>query len=257
MAQNLFDVAGTGNRSYTLMDANFTQLWSMRDKVRTGAYGSYSGYSPATYVLNLGPVDVTTNAFYVFGGTGSGAGFTDAGNSADNRLQEFFFDSGVLRAQAVNDAYSAVLEWMAVTGGYAAGITSIRWTANAFQFAGSGSVLVVGTGGLGYGTGSGGSIAQATSKSTGVTLNKTNGQITLNSASLAADTAVSFTLTNSTISATDLIVLNHVSAGTFGAYMIDGRAAAGSATIVVRNLTAGALAEAIVIGFAVVKAVTS
>ena len=109
----------------------------------------------------------------------------------------------------------------------------------------------------GYSTGEGGTVTQATSKATGVTLNKKCGQITLNAASLAASTTVSFVLTNSTIAATDLLVLNHVSVGTFGGYTLNARAAAGSATIDVRNVTAGALAEAIVIGYAIVKAVTA
>lgn len=109
----------------------------------------------------------------------------------------------------------------------------------------------------GYVTGEGGTVTQATSKSTGVTLSKRCGQITLNGAALAANTTVSFTLTNSTIAATDLLVLNHVSAGTAGAYLLNAQAAAGSASINVRNITAGSLSEAIVIGFAVIKAVTA
>jgi len=108
----------------------------------------------------------------------------------------------------------------------------------------------------GYITGEGGTVTQATSKATAVTLNKKCGQITMNAASLAA-TTVTFTLTNSTIAATDLLVLNHVSGGTAGAYLLNAQAAAGSASINVRNVTAGALAEAIVIGFAVIKAVTA
>lgn len=109
----------------------------------------------------------------------------------------------------------------------------------------------------GYITGEGGTVTQATSKATGVTLNKRCGQITLNAAALAASTTVSFTLTNSTIAATDLLVLNHVSVGTAGAYTLNAQAAAGSASINVRNVTAGSLSEAIVIGFAVIKATTA
>jgi hypothetical protein len=109
----------------------------------------------------------------------------------------------------------------------------------------------------GYITGEGGTVTQATSKSTAVTLNKKCGQITMHNASLAADTTVSFTLTNSTIAATDLLVLNHVSGGTAGSYLLNAQAAAGSASVNVRNITAGSLGEAIVIGFAVVKAVTA
>jgi hypothetical protein len=109
----------------------------------------------------------------------------------------------------------------------------------------------------GYITGEGGTVTQATSKATAVTLSKKCGQITLNAASLAADTTVSFTLTNSTIAATDLLVLNHVSGGTAGAYLLNAQCGAGSASINVRNITAGSLGEAIVIGFAVIKAVTA
>jgi len=109
----------------------------------------------------------------------------------------------------------------------------------------------------GYITGEGGTVTQATSKATAVTLNKKCGQITMNAASLAADTTVTFTLTNSTIAATDLLVLNHDSGGTAGSYLLNAQCGAGSVAINVRNVTAGALAEAIVIGFAVIKAVTA
>ena len=106
----------------------------------------------------------------------------------------------------------------------------------------------------GYITGEGGTVTQATSKATAVTLNKKCGQITMNAAALAAATTVTFVLTNSTIAATDLLVLNHVSGGTAGAYLLNAQAAAGSASVNVRNITAASLSEAIVIGFAVIKA---
>lgn len=110
---------------------------------------------------------------------------------------------------------------------------------------------------FGYGAGAGGTVTQATNKSTGVTLNTSCGQVTMNGANLVTATAVSFTLTNSQIAATDVLILNNVSGGSLGAYMFGARCAAGSATITVRNLTAGDLAEALVIGFAVIKASTT
>lgn len=110
---------------------------------------------------------------------------------------------------------------------------------------------------FGYGAGAGGTQTQQTNKSTTVVLNTRCGQITMHNAELAANTAVSFTLTNSQIAATDLLVINHVATGTTGAYMFGARCAAGSATITVRNITAGALSEALVIGFAVIKASTT
>jgi hypothetical protein len=108
------------------------------------------------------------------------------------------------------------------------------------------------TGVFGYVSGTG-TITQATNKATAVTLNSPSGQITLNGAALAADTTVSFTLTNSSITANDVLILNHLSAGTAGSYLLNAQAAAGSASINIRNITAGSLSEAIVIGFAVIK----
>ena len=130
----------------------------------------------------------------------------------------------------------------------------------------SGSILYNNAGALGggplfdstkgtLGYTAGGTVTQATNKATGVTLNGASGRITMNGASLALDTTVSFTLTNSSITANDLLILNHVSGGTPGSYLLNASAAAaGSVTIDVRNITAGILSEAIVIGFAVFKA---
>jgi hypothetical protein len=111
------------------------------------------------------------------------------------------------------------------------------------------------TNAFGYVTG--GTVTQSTNKSTTVVLNKPSGQITMNNASLNAATVVSFTLTNSTISSTDLLVINHVSGGTIGAYTFNGVCGSGSATIYVRNATAGSLGEAIVLRYAVIKGATS
>ena len=123
---------------------------------------------------------------------------------------------------------------------------------NAGAYAGGNLGYNATTGAFGYLSGTG-TITQATNKATGVTLNSPSGQITLNGAALAADTTVSFTLTNSSITANDVLILNHISAGTAGSYLLNAQAAAGSASINVRNITAGSLSEAIVIGFAVIK----
>ena len=119
----------------------------------------------------------------------------------------------------------------------------------------TGNQVISGAGKHGYATGSGGVVTQATSKSTGVTLSKPTGQITLNNAALAADTTVSFTLTNTVIEANDILILNHISVGSAGSYLLNAQSAAGSASINVRNITTGSLSEPIVIAFAVIKAV--
>ena len=107
------------------------------------------------------------------------------------------------------------------------------------------------TTGIGYANlvGAGGTVTQATDKSTGVTLNASNGLITMAVADLLADTVVSFTLTNDRIQDTDFIMLQHNSAGTVGAYILSAQPAAGSAVINVANRTTGTLGEAIVIRF--------
>jgi hypothetical protein len=136
-------------------------------------------------------------------------------------------------------------------------VTPVIGAATGTSLSTTGSQLITGTGKQGYNTGSGGTVTQLTNKATGVTLDKTNGSITMDAANLNAATTVSFTLTNSTIEAGDILVMNHISGGTAGSYLLNAQSAAGSASINVRNITAGALAEAIVIRFAVIKAVSA
>jgi hypothetical protein len=108
---------------------------------------------------------------------------------------------------------------------------------------------------IGYAAGAQGSVTQATSKSTGVTLNKSAGQITMNNAQLNAGAAVTFTLTNSVISAKDAIIVNVSGGGTAAAYTTYiSSMTAGSADVTLRNLSAGNLSEAVVINFAVIHA---
>ena len=105
---------------------------------------------------------------------------------------------------------------------------------------------------IGYAAAAQGTVTQATSKSTGVTLNTSAGQITMNGASLATVTNVTFTLTNSTISAKDVLLLT-VTNGTSGAYnAFVSSMAAGSATITLRNISGGSLSEAVVLNFAII-----
>ena len=117
-----------------------------------------------------------------------------------------------------------------------------------------GADYVYSAGEIGYGTGAQGTVTQATSKSTGVTLNKSAGQITMNGAALAAATNVTFTLTNSTLSAKDVLILNVSGAATSGAYNCwVSSMSAGSATVTLRNITAAtSLSEAVVINFAII-----
>lgn len=113
--------------------------------------------------------------------------------------------------------------------------------------------------GIGYSTGAGGAVTQATNKTTGVTLSKICGRITMNNASLAAGAEAVFVVTNTAIAATDVVIVNVVGGVT---NQEDYRSfaqtiAAGTFEIAVTNETAGALGEAVVLNFAIIKAVIS
>lgn len=118
----------------------------------------------------------------------------------------------------------------------------------------SGNVVIGGAGGLGYTTGSGGAVTQTVSRTTGVTLNKTNGSITLVSAAGLA-TYQSFTVTNSTVAATDTIIINQKS-GTDIYEVFITAVAAGSFRVTFAT-TGGVTTEQPVFNFAVIKAVTA
>ncbi len=114
------------------------------------------------------------------------------------------------------------------------------------------------TGGIGYATGAGGTVAQGTSKATGVTLNAVTGQITMFNDALGAGAKVSFAVANTSIGTTDGAVVWVDSGGTANAYRAAVTAVGVSTfTITVENITGGGLSESPVIGFAVIKAVTS
>lgn len=113
------------------------------------------------------------------------------------------------------------------------------------------------TGKFGYSTG-GGTVTQATNKTTAVTLNAKSGQITMNNASMSSNTTAGFTLTNSFVAATDVVIVNIASGATADGYILTVDAvAAGSCRISVRHNSGGALGEALVLNFVVIKGVTS
>ena len=107
---------------------------------------------------------------------------------------------------------------------------------------------------IGYAASAQGTVTQATSKSTAVTLNTSMGRITMNNASLATATNATFTLNNSSISANDTVILT-ISGGqaTPGSYNVFANAlATGSVSITLRNISGGSLSEAVVINFCVI-----
>lgn len=127
-------------------------------------------------------------------------------------------------------------------------------SSGAATMAGAGTFAVTGSGTLGYGTGSGGTVTQGTSRTQGVTLDKTNGAITLVSAA-GTTTWQSFTVTNNKVAATDTVIVNQKS-GT-DLYMIHVTAVAAGSFRITFATTGGTTTEQPVFNFAVIKAVTS
>lgn len=119
----------------------------------------------------------------------------------------------------------------------------------------SGAVLSSGTGGIGYATGAGGAVTQATSRTTGVTLNKTSGAITMFTAAGSA-TPASFTVTNSTVAATDTIILN-IKSGATNTYFYFVTAVAAGSFVVTFWTTGGTASDTPVINYNVIKGVAA
>ena len=118
----------------------------------------------------------------------------------------------------------------------------------------SGYGIEVKSGAIGYGTGAGGAVTQATSRTTGVTLNTVCGSITLVSAAGSA-AYNTFTVTNSTVAATDVVRVSQKS-GT-DKYIIHVTATGAGTFDITFATTGGTTTEQPVFNFTVMKAVTS
>ncbi len=105
----------------------------------------------------------------------------------------------------------------------------------------------------------GGTVTQATSKSTGVTLNTHSGQITTHGASLAAGAEVGFTVTNNSVSSTDVIVLNIASGATADTYLVGVDAITNSTSfrIIISNVSGSAQSDTLVINYIIFRGASS
>lgn len=181
---------------------------------------------------------ITTQVGFLSGGANIGA-TTNIGFTAENT-------AAVTAGKAAYGFYSAVNT--ASGGGSTYGFYAAGTAPNYF----GGNVTVGGGGTLGYGAGSGGTVTQATSKSTSVTLNKPSGQITMHNAALAAGASVSFQLNNTAIASGDVVVANGYAVGTSYIFEVQS-VGSGAASIRVTNVTGGSLSDALGINFNVIK----
>ena len=162
------------------------------------------------------------------------------------------FTSPVLVTPALGTVASGVIS--ACTSTSMVMVTPVIGAATGTSLAVTGAVTSSGTAGVGYATGAGGVVTQLISRTTGVTLNKTTGAITMFSAA-GTTTAATFTVTNSTVAATDVIILNQKSGTDLYDLMVTA-VAAGSFNITFRT-TGGTTTETPVFNFAVIKAVSA
>jgi len=158
-------------------------------------------------------------------------------------------------------------------GGYALAVVETGGTNNALTIdaMGSGTITLNGTAtgnvttprglvstgataGIGYATGAGGAVTQSSSRTTGVTLNKVTGEITLVSAA-GSTTPASFTVTNSAVAATDTIVVSQQSGSDLYEIFVT-NVAAGSFKITFFT-TGGTTTEQPKFNFAVIKGAAS
>ena len=107
---------------------------------------------------------------------------------------------------------------------------------------------------VGYATGAGGTVTQGTSRTTGVTLSKRSGAITLFTAA-GTSAYTSFTVTNTLVSATDTIIVNQKS-GT-NTYLAFVTAVADGSFRITFSAVSGTASDAPVFNFAVIKAVAA
>lgn len=144
------------------------------------------------------------------------------------------------------------------SGGGAYG--DLRISATNVKFDQGSALITNSTGGLGYGTGSGGTVTQATSKSTAVTLNKPTGQITMNNAALVAGATVEFIVNNSLVTSSDTVIVNPVVGTYVGAaavYRVSAVPGNGFFYVVVTNQSGVSYSEAFKINFVIIKGATA
>ena len=127
----------------------------------------------------------------------------------------------------------------------ASGVTTLNGTLQA-----NGALTVTGN----LTIASGGQVIQVTNKSTPVTLNNRTGQIKTHDDALPPQTTVSFQVTNTTITATDVIITNVISTSTAPENAQDyivtaNRMTNGNFYISISNVSAAVLSDDIVIQF--------
>ena len=233
-------VAGnlTGATKVPATDASNATTGPTLAQLRTAMFAQGTGYATNDPLVVGGTLTVTGIATFI----------ATPILSADVRFAAYgqgIVHAGGIRVLQFNNGSTAL------TG--ALSISSTLTVSGAATFSSS-ALSTSATGGVGYGTGAGGAVTQATSRTTGVTLNTASGDITLVSAA-GSTTWQTFTVTDSAVAATDTIHVVQKS-GTDKYQIAVTNVAAGSFQITFAT-TGGTTTEKPVFHFNVIKGVSA
>jgi hypothetical protein len=221
----------------------------------TSVSGAFNGTVGATTPNTGAFTTVSANNTVTLAAPSNAIALQVRGRSSDNLSATYYYANNgtTLHAQTSVSAseFRTTAEGTSVQTWYTGSSERTRLDA-------SGNFTVTSVALLGYGTGAGGTVTQATSKSTGVTLNKPCGTITMNNAALAAGALVTFGLINSLIGVNDqVLVTMQTASGSTSSYSVYATAGVGGANINLKNESGGSLSEALVLNFMVLKGATS
>lgn len=258
--------------------ANFAAIWLMSYQNNTGQtsnicdgtaafvhvdgnLGYHKGGASAIYTIttdnlqlgNSTSVSTASPRILDMGGTYS----STAG--ANPKLKVYNDGTGVYAFGVSSNSLEVQVPTGAGMDWWIAGTKKATLNATAFSMTGNlaatGTILSTG-GAVGYATGAGGSVTQATSRTTGVTINKPTGSIQLFSKTTTAGLVESFTVTNSQVAIGDTVNLSvRTATGIYLCFVTT--VAAGSFKVSVYTPAAVGSAEAPIINFAIIKAVNA
>lgn len=251
-------VTSNSNRTFTRSQAGgwnpWVEVWTTGNLVKTtsatdttvGSMLKVGDFGLATDAVAAADANlITTSGFYRL----------DGGAGINGPLPGIFFTILSYRYGATSGGQ------IATRLGDTSGLTWVRgqqtgvWGAwQQVATSATGLSINLDTGSFGYGTGAGGTVTQATSKSTTVTLNKPAGRVTLAGDSLAAGASVTFQVNNTKISAGDCVVISSIIGSGAGNYRFEAwGVGVGFFNIRVTNISTGALSETPSFNFSIIK----
>lgn len=242
-------IQSTANAIYNVQNSNAKTVADTTIGATNAQYIGWNATGSGT-AINIGNQVTSTTGSFVEGYKARGGNTTTitAAASGDDILmiRGNIYDGAAWRSSAkITFSVDA-----AVSSGDAPGAITFATTSDGdpsvterFKIDSSGDCLVIGTSLLGYGTGSGSSVTQSATgtdpRTNGVIINNPTGRITLCSAA-GTTTWKTFTVTNSTVSSLDLIIVNqrtgsnlyeiHVTAVGAGSFNLSFRTASGTTT---------------------------